>query len=447
MEEKNFLVYGTGLSGINAANLLINEGKNVILYDGNSELDVENVRKKLDNPSINIIKGELSDDVLDGTDMLILSPGISPENLIVQRFEWKQIPVIGEIELAYRFEKGSVIAITGTNGKTTTTTLVGDIMKEWNEKTIVVGNIGYPYTEEVRKTSRDSETVAEVSSFQLETIDEFHPHVSAILNITPDHLDRHHTMENYAAAKYRITMNQDYNDFCILNYDDVRLREFATRCHAQVIWFGRINKPSNGFYYRDNIIYKVKDNEETEVCNVNDLKLLGTHNYENVMAAFAITEAAGVNLDVAVKVAKDFNAVEHRIEFVEAVDGVNYYNDSKGTNPDAAIKAIEAMNRPTVLIAGGYDKNSEYDEFIESFNGKVKELVLIGATADKIKKCAEEKGFMNIHKATDLGDAVRMCKELASDGDAVLLSPACASWDMFKSYEERGRLFKDYVRN
>ena len=310
----------------------------------------------------------------------------------------------------------------------------------------MAGNIGFPYTNEVIKSENDSISIIEISSFQLETIDTFHAKVAAILNITPDHLDRHKTMEAYAEAKFNVTKNQTADDFVILNFDDERLREFAKRCTSHVLWFGRVNKPDAGYYYKDRVIYRIYEDREEEILNVDDINLIGDHNYENVMAALAIAEAAGVPSDITIDVTKNFNAVEHRIEKVDTIDGVVYYNDSKGTNTDASIKAIKAMSRPTLLIAGGYDKNSPYDDFIESFDGKIKELVLIGATAEKIKACALEHGFTNIKMADSLEEAVSICKADSENGDAVLLSPACASWDMFKSYEQRGRLFKDLVK-
>lgn len=354
------------------------------------------------------------------------------------------IPIWGEVELAYTYGKGDVLAITGTNGKTTTTALLGEIMKNYKESVFVVGNIGNPYTAAALEMREDSVAVAEMSSFQLETIHEFRPKVSAILNITPDHLNRHHTMEAYIKAKEDIAKNQTKEDTCVLNYEDEVTRKIGENVKANVLYFSSQRKLDRGIYLDDgNII--LRQDEEILVCNVNELKLLGTHNYENVMAAVAMAAAYGTPMEVIRRTIKEFAGVEHRIEFVREKDGVAYYNDSKGTNPDAAIKGIQAMNRPTVLIGGGYDKDSEYEEWIQAFDGKVKLLVLVGATKEKIAEAAERVGFVSYVMADSFEEAVEKCIEAAEPGDAVLLSPACASWGMFKNYEERGDKFKELV--
>jgi len=338
-----------------------------------------------------------------------------------------------------------VIAITGTNGKTTTTTLVGEIMKNYFESVFVVGNIGNPYTDAALSMKSDSVTVAEISSFQLETVREFHPAVSAVLNITPDHLDRHHTMENYAAVKASVSKNQTAEDFCILNAEDPYTEEIAAKCKASVILFSSRKKLETGYYLDGDMICSRFDSKETALLNVHHMHLIGVHNYENVMAAIAVSAAFGVPMDVILETVKHFRAVEHRIEYVAEKKGVIYYNDSKGTNPDAAIKAIRAMSRPTILIGGGYDKQNTYDEWIESFDGKVKLFVLIGQTREAIAACARAHGLENIVMADTFEEALDICVANAVPGDAVLLSPACASWGMFPNYEVRGQMFKEYV--
>ena len=442
--------FGTGVSGMGAVKLLSETSADITLYDGNDKADRDEILKKIpDDCDLRLIIGEMPDEVVKETDLLVISPGVPIDSDIVKLFEKENVPVWGEIELAYNFEKGTVFAITGTNGKTTTTTLVGEIMKKYNNQTFVVGNIGNSYTSEVLKTTKDSYTVAEISSFQLETIREFAPKGSAILNITPDHLNRHYTMENYAAVKESITKNQwkvREDDYCVLNYDDKVLREFG-KTIKNPVYFSRKEKPSKGAYLDGRIIRYFDGKDDYEVMSVDDMHLFGNHNYENVMAAIAMTIEAGVPLNIIINVIKDFMGVEHRIEYVRDKNGVTYYNDSKGTNPDSSIKALEAMSRPTILIAGGYDKHSEFDEFIEAFDNKVKLMVLLGQTADKIEETAVRHGFTNIIKTDSLEKAVKICAENAVSGDVVLLSPACASWGMFKNYEERGKLFKEYVNS
>lgn len=450
LTDKKVVVVGTGVSGMGAVKLLSETSADITLYDGNDKADRDEILKKIpDDCDLRLIIGEMPDEVVKETDLLVISPGVPIDSDIVKLFEKENVPVWGEIELAYNFEKGTVFAITGTNGKTTTTTLVGEIMKKYNNQTFVVGNIGNSYTSEVLKTTKDGYTVAEISSFQLETIREFAPKGSAILNITPDHLNRHYTMENYAAVKESITKNQwkvREDDYCVLNYDDKVLREFG-KTIKNPVYFSRKEKPSKGAYLDGRIIRYFDGKNDYEVMSVDDMHLFGNHNYENVMAAIAMTIEAGVPLNIIINVIKDFMGVEHRIEYVRDKNGVRYYNDSKGTNPDSSIKALEAMSRPTILIAGGYDKHSEFDEFIEAFDNKVKLMVLLGQTADKIEETAVRHGFTNIIKTDSLEKAVKICAENAVSGDVVLLSPACASWGMFKNYEERGKLFKEYVNS
>jgi UDP-N-acetylmuramoylalanine--D-glutamate ligase len=343
-----------------------------------------------------------------------------------------------------------VIAITGTNGKTTTTALTGQIMESYFNDVKVVGNIGIPYTSVAADTTEDTVTVAEISSFQLETIQKFHPKVSAILNITPDHLNRHHTMECYIETKERITENQTAEDTCVLNYEDEVLRAFGEKLQTNVLYFSSKRKLLKGLYLDGEEIYYASGKDgapAVKVIHVNELNILGKHNYENVMAAVGMAVSMGVPMEKIVEVLKQFQAVEHRIEYATEKRGVKFYNDSKGTNPDAAIQGIRAMNRPTLLIGGGYDKASEYDEWVESFDGKVKKLVLIGQTREKIAECAKKHGFTDVILCDTFEEAIDTCYANAVSGDAVLLSPACASWGMFANYEERGRIFKEYVRS
>ena len=448
LQGKKVLVFGSGKSGIGAAELLAKVGAQPVIYDGNKDLDKETVIKKVpDCNNIEVYAGELPKEVQDSLDLVVLSPGGPTDLPLVKSFYEQGLPVWGEVELAYRVGDGEVLAITGTNGKTTTTALLGKIMQDARDSVFVVGNIGTPYTSKALEMKPNSITVAEISSFQLETIDEFAPKVSAILNITEDHLNRHHTMEEYIRVKELITENQGTEDVCVLNYEDEVLREFGKHLTPRVVYFSSGRKLDEGIYLDGNKIILKDGEKEIEVVKTEDLKLLGKHNFENVMAAVAMAYYDGVSLDSIRKSICEFTAVAHRIEYVTEKKGVVYYNDSKGTNPDAAIKGIQAMNRPTLLIGGGYDKQSGYDEWIEAFDGKVRYLVLIGQTKEKIKEAAEKHGFHDIILCEDLKEAVKVCEEKAQPGDAVLLSPACASWGQFDNYEQRGDMFKEYVRN
>ena len=451
MFDKKVLVAGCGKSGICASALLARNGEKVILFDENKDIDVQNIYDKFadvpNRENIEVVTGELTDDIIGQCEIMVISPGIPVDKPFVLKIKDAGLKVWSEIELAYRYEKGRVLAITGTNGKTTTTTLVGEIMKAHNPETYVVGNIGIPYTEMADKTTEKSVTVAEISSFQLETIVDFAPRISAILNVTPDHLNRHYTFLNYAKCKQDITKNQGCDDFAVLNYDDPETVKLADKIGSKVIYFSRLEKLSEGVYVdRDDILINF-EGKVTKVLSLKDIKLLGTHNVENVLAAVAMTYFFGVPVETIERVCREFKGVEHRIEYVRTVNGVAYYNDSKGTNPDAAVKGIKAMTTTTLLIGGGYDKGVAFDEWIDAFDAKVRYLVLMGKTADAIELCAKQHGFYSVIRVDTLEEAVEFCYRNAKPGDAVLLSPACASWDMFDSYEQRGNLFKQYVRN
>jgi len=449
---KNVLVYGTGLSGVAAGRLLGKLGACVFLYDENAKSYDKLIDEFGDDVSlldefgnnVDTYFGEFPIDLIKKLDLAVLSPGVPLDIPQVQHLVEGGVPLWGEVELAYRVGKGKILAITGTNGKTTTTALLGEIMKAYHPETYVVGNIGKPYTDIALETTDDSIIVAETSSFQLETIHQFKPYVSSILNITPDHLDRHKTMELYIAAKEKIAQNQDEDDYCILNYDNDNSRDFAPFVKANPIFFSRREKLEKGVYIGSgNIIVNL--GKEEVCCSVSELNVLGEHNLENVLAAVAMAAVFGVPLSLIGEEIKRFKGVAHRIEFVLEKEGVVYYNDSKGTNPDAAIKGIQAMNRPTVLIAGGFDKEANYEEWIRSFEDKVKKLVLLGETKEKIAAQARRLGFDEIILADTFEEAVKRGIGETESGDALLLSPACASWGMFNNYEERGDRFKELV--
>ncbi len=449
VKNKTVLVVGTGISGIGAVELLCKENAKPILFDANDKLKRDDIEKKLGlEGRADIILGEIPSTIEEKIELVVISPGVPIDSPLVENFRNKQIPIWGEIELAYQFSKGKILAVTGTNGKTTTTSLLGEIMKDYYNSVYVVGNIGNPFTKIALETTEDSVIVAEISSFQLETIHEFKPMVSAILNITPDHLNRHHTMENYIAVKETIAKNQTKKETCVLNYEDENTRAFGAQLGVRVIYFSSVRVLEKGIYtYEDDIYFADGSMAPRKLINIHDMKLIGQHNVENVMAAIAMAVSFGVPIEDIIATVKKFKGVEHRIEYVATKRGVAYYNDSKGTNPDAAIKGIRAMNRPTLLIGGGYDKENEYDDWIEAFEGKVKWLILIGQTRDKIAECAKKHGYTNIIFAENLEEVIQICLEKSVSGDAVLLSPACASWGMFPNYEIRGKMFKELVNN
>ncbi len=455
VKDRRVIVVGTGKSGIGSAVLLEKNGALPVLYDQNDKTDKEAVkavlREKLGKETkAEVYTGDFPKALVENAVLTVLSPGVPVDADFVVYMKEHGMHVWGEIELAYHFAKGSVIAITGTNGKTTTTSLVGQIMQAHYDSVYIVGNIGNPYTDAAPLMREDTVSVAEISSFQLETIEEFHPRVSAILNITPDHLNRHHTMENYVAAKEAVTINQTQEDYCILNYENEYTRNFGDRCPAKVVYFSSAQRLENGLYYENEDIYLAVEGVPQRLLNVKtDMNLVGVCNIENVMAAIGISMSAGVPMETIVAAVKRFVAVEHRIEYVATKKGVVYYNDSKATNTDAAIQGIKAMDRPTILIGGGYDKDSTYDDWIRCFDGKVKKLVLIGQTREKIAACAVRCGFPkeDILFEDTFEAALEACVREAAAGDAVLLSPACASWGMFPNYEVRGTQFKEYVMN
>ena len=448
LQGKKVLVFGSGKSGIGAADLLEQTGATPVIYDGNEKIDKEAVLHKIPHHSrTEVYAGKLPKEVQDSLDLVVLSPGVPTDIPMVRALYEQGLPVWGEVELAYRTGKGRVLAITGTNGKTTTTALLGKIMKDAEDSVFVVGNIGTPYTSKALEMKDNTTTVAEISSFQLETIEEFAPAVSAILNITEDHLNRHHTMEEYIRVKELIVKNQTADNYCVLNYEDPVLREFGKKIVPKTVYFSSERVLEQGIYLDGDQIILKTEKKEIPVVHTGDLKLLGKHNFENVMAAVAMAYYAGVSIDSIRRSICEFTAVEHRIEYVTEKNGVTYYNDSKGTNPDAAIKGIQAMSRPTLLIGGGYDKGSSYDEWLNAFDGKVRYLVLIGQTRDKIREAAERLGVCPCILCENLEEAVKICAEKAEPGDAVLLSPACASWGQFDNYEQRGDMFKEYVRN
>ncbi len=448
LKNKKVLLVGLAKTGVSTIKHLNRLGAKVVVNDIKDKDKLKDILDELsDLNNVEYILGYHPENV-DDVDITVVSPGVPLDLPFILKLKSKNIEIIGEVELAYRLSQNPIfIGITGTNGKTTTTSLVGEIFKKANRDTYIVGNIGNPVIDTVGIANENSVLVTELSSFQLESIDKFKPHVSAILNFTEDHLNRHHTMKAYIEAKARIFENQDSKDFCILNYDDEDVRSLSDSVKAKKIFFSRKKSLEYGIYLdeKKNIIINI--DEKITLLNKDELSLPGDHNLENCMAAAAIAYVSNIDIDVIRKVLKTFAGVEHRQEFVRNLNGIMFVNDSKATNPDSSIKAVQSYNRPIVLIAGGMDKQSSFDEFLDIAKENVYALVLLGETAQKIKECAQNKGFDNITIVKDMKEAVNASYQIAKDGDVVLLSPACASWDMYKSFEVRGIDFKDNVNN
>jgi len=446
IKGKNVLVVGLGKSGIAAAQALVKRGARVSVQDAKTPDEIEaQLITYLQNEDVTCYFSTFPEDP-DAFDLIVLSPGVSLDLPFIKDAQNKGVWVTGELELAYQLGPGHYIAITGTNGKTTTTTLVGEMFKSADRDTAVVGNIGVAVTTKATQATEDTWMITEVSSFQLETIRHFRPQVSAILNLTPDHMDRHKTMEEYGRVKARIFENQKISDYLIINYDDKPCYSLAKDARATVVPFSRMHELRFGaFMLHGMITIRDEAGVETQFCHQDELIIPGTHNLENALAATAIAYFAGIPADVIRHTLRGFAGVEHRIEFVDEIDGVRFVNDSKGTNPDAAIKAIEAIPAPIFLIAGGYDKGSDFGELIDAFGSKVEMAFLLGKTASKIKEEAESKGFTKTIILKDMDSCVKEAFRQAKPGTTVLLSPACASWDMYDNFEQRGRHFKDCV--
>lgn len=448
LKNKNILLVGLAKTGISTIKHLNKLGAKVVVNDIKDKDKLKGILDELsDLNNVEYILGYHPENV-DDIDMAVVSPGVPLDLPFILKLKSKNIEIIGEVELAYRLSQNPMfIGITGTNGKTTTTSLVGEIFKKANIDTYIVGNIGNPVIDTVDTANENSVLVTELSSFQLESIDTFKPHVSAILNFTEDHLNRHHTMEAYMEAKARIFKNQDEKDFCVLNYDDKDVKSLSDNVKAKKIFFSRKKSLDCGIYLDEDNNIIINIDKKIKLLNKDELSLPGNHNLENCMAAAAIAYVSNIDIDVIREVLKTFAGVEHRQEFVRNLNGIMFVNDSKATNPDSSIKAIESYNRPIVLIAGGMDKQSSFDEFLDVAKENVYALVLLGETAQRIKECAQNKGFDNITVVKDMKEAVNASYQIAKGGDVVLLSPACASWDMYKSFEVRGIDFKDNVHN
>lgn len=448
LHNKNVLVIGLGKSGISSIRFLKRQGAYVVAFDEKKEDEMKGQEKEtIRSFADEVYFGDLPDTVLDKSDMIVVSPGVPLTKRYITLAHKKGIEVIGEVELAYRFCKSkNIIAITGTNGKTTTTTLVGEILKKVYDDVVVCGNIGFPFIDYVERSNDHTVFVIEISSFQLETIKYFKPMVGCILNITPDHLDRHMNIENYVKAKMRIFENIDQEGYSVLNMDNNITRDLVGYAKGTVITFSK-NKSevSNSTFVEDGFIYYNFYGKTQKVMKKSDIFIPGEHNLENALAAISCVLPFNVEPSVIEKTLKEFKGVEHRIEFVREINGVKFYNDSKGTNTDASSKALNSFDAPIILIAGGYDKGENFEKFARLISQKVKKVFLLGQTKQKIADQLRKIGYLDFEFVESLKEAVKKSFENAKEGDVVLLSPACASWDMFENYEQRGRLFKQYV--
>lgn len=444
--NKNIVVVGAGISGIAVAAILAGKGASVTLNDNKKEEALLHDVSPAREAGVHIALGYQDNSILEGADMLVISPGVPVTIPLVREAEARHIPVIGEVEVAYQLCKAPMVAITGTNGKTTTTTLLGELVKTAKDDVVVGGNIGMALSKETEAVSEDGIVVAEISSFQLERVQDFCPTVAAILNVTPDHIDRHGTVDNYRLTKERIFAQQGEGDYVVLNYDEPVVREMKERVPSTVFYFSRKEELTNGMFVKDGAIVLNWNGETTVVCPLADLQIKGDHNVENALAACSVAFLAGVKIADMRAVLAGFGGVEHRIEPVRELDGVGYYNDSKATNPESSIKALEAFSDGIVLIAGGHDKMTDLTEFMTKIKERVTHLILIGEAAGRFREEAEKMGVTSIIDAGfSMEEAVKIAREKAKAGEAVVLSPACSSYDMFNNFEERGREFKRFV--
>jgi len=443
LRDKRVLIVGLAKSGLAAARFVKAKGARVTASDTKTLAELLEEIPPLLAAGIAVETGGHCERTFENQDLIVVSPGVSLDRLPFIAAHREK--VIGELELAAQFFPGRIIAITGSNGKTTTTALTGQVIRNGGFPTLVGGNIGMPAISLVGEGSEDTVAVLEVSSFQLETIRTFRPHIAAVLNITPDHLDRHGTFSAYRDAKARIFENQQANDFAVLNADDPSCVELETRTRAQVFWFSRKREPNQGAYVHEDRIFFRDASGQREIMPVSDIPLRGAHNLENVLAALCMGVLSDVEPRRMAKAVREFQAVEHRLEYVASIRGVDYYNDSKATNVDATIKALESFPANIHLILGGKDKAGDYRLLTHLLRQRVKSVYTIGAAAAKIE--SQIQGVTAVVQAETLENAVRRAAAAAQPGDIVLLAPACASFDQFRNFEHRGAVFKEVVRS
>ena len=447
LKGNRVLVFGAGISGIAAAEVLEEQGAVVTLADGQDRSHIKAAAELAAvEGRVKLALGRQDEALLDAVDLLILSPGISIRHPLVQAAEGRGIAVWSEIELAGRLCQAPILAVTGTNGKTTTTTLLGEMMRSAFDEVVVGGNIGTALSREVSRVTAAGRVVAEISSFQMEGARTFRPHIAVILNLTPDHIDRHGSFAGYGAAKEKLFAQQTMEDFLVLNYDDAAVRDMAVRAKSRVFFFSQLQELEAGAFLSDGVIRLRWNGKDETVCAVKEMKLFGGHNVENALAACSAAYLAGVSPDRMAEVLRTFAGVEHRIEPVATIGEVTYYNDSKATNPESSIKALEAFPGHVILIAGGRDKNTDLTEFMRLVKEKVDLLILIGEAAERFAAAARAAGYEKVVRAGTFAEAVETANKTAKPPQVVLLSPACASYDMFDNYEQRGRVFKEMVR-
>lgn len=443
LKNKKALVVGLARSGVSAVRLLLREGAKVTVTDTAGKDKLVGAVSRLKGLSISYELGGHNPETFLKSDLIIISPGVPYKSEYLLKAKEKGIPVISEIELAYNLLKPPIIGITGTNGKSTVTTLTGELIKACKRNVFVGGNLGTALTDAVLSDKKWDAAVAEISSFQLETIRDFRPKTAVLLNITPDHLDRYASMDEYVWAKARIFENQDKNDFAILNADDPYTAGITKKMNADVILFSRLKDVKRGVYIKGSDIVSNISGKDEIVIKTDELGIKGVHNIENAMASIAAAQLSGCPVEFMRPVLKRFAGLEHRLELVKTINGVKYINDSKGTNVGAVVKSLEGFSEPVILIAGGLDKGGDFTPLRGLVKEKVKCLILIGKAKDKIAEAVG--GLTDTIFASSLEDAVNIASHKADKGDVVLLSPACASFDMFKNYEERGRVFKEAV--
>lgn len=446
LREMNILIMGLGVTGESAAKTLKGKTAGLFVFEDKPQTIIT---KELFDKALQFleIRTGSPEKVLSKIDLIIKSPGIHPNHDLLIGARIMGIPIYSDMELAYRlYPERTIVAITGTNGKTTSSILAGEVLQEAGLRAKVIGNVGIGILQAIENSAEGDVFIIEASSFQLENTETFRPKVAAITNITADHLDWHGSLNGYINAKYKIFSNQTSEDYLILNYDDPILRSLEGCVVPKIVWFSSNSIPDIGVFVEDGWIKARFLDQNDYIMPLSEIRIPGTHNVENIMTVVALSLCLGVDVSVIRKAIKGFKGVPHRIELVGTIKGARYYNDSKGTNPDSSIKALNALDAPVILIAGGYDKGSDFEELLKAYSLKGKTLILMGATADKLGKTALKLGIKHIEFVKDMESAVNKALLLSEEGDNVLLSPACASWDMYSNYEERGDHFRELVK-